>query len=148
MAPNMIQGQLWMNPKILADCLDNVPTRPKGVAWEFWRDLERNLWIIVTTARISHQISMGGSWWLKKLLRRWRSVMTDNKPYDVSTIWVHKGTIRNATATTKSSGRPDSGENPPECTLGRLDRAIADSDELTVGIVEELKNVTKRKFWL
>jgi hypothetical protein len=32
----MIPGQLWMKPKILADCLDDVPNRPEGVVWEFW----------------------------------------------------------------------------------------------------------------
>jgi hypothetical protein len=36
MAPNMIQGQLWMKPKILADGLDDVPHRPEGVVWKFW----------------------------------------------------------------------------------------------------------------
>jgi hypothetical protein len=35
---------------------------------------------------------------------------------------------------------PASGENPSECTLGQLDRAIADSQGLTLGIVEKSKN--------
>jgi hypothetical protein len=63
-------------------------------------------------------------------------------------ILVHKGTIRRSTAAKKNSARSVSGEDPSECILGRVNRAITDSEESTVGIVDELKNVVEIELWL